>query len=210
MKLNWQTMIIAVWLAAAISCPAGETNSAAIHRETGSASGRPANWAQPMERPGLKNFYQVTTNLFRGAQPTAEGMKQLKAMGIKTVINLRASHSDKDQVASTGLQSMRFGTEPWHANAEDVARFLKIVTAPNNLPAFVHCERGADRTGLMCAMYRIAVCGWTKPQAVAEMKNGGFGFNPAWHNLIAFIEKADVDKFKRTAGIGSDARMADK
>ena len=81
------------------------------------------------------------------------------------------------------------------------SRFLKVVTDTNNLPAFVHCERGVDRTGMMCAMYRVVVCGWTKPEAIAEMKDGGFGFNPVWHELVAFVEKADVDKLKRDAGL---------
>ena len=165
------------------------------------STNRPANRAQKIEVAGIKNCFQVTTNLYRGAQPTAKGMAQLKAMGIKTVINLRAWHSDKDKVAGTGLKSVRFETEPWHGDEEDVVRFLKAVTDTNNLPAFVHCKRGADRTGMMCAMYRVVVCGWTKPAAIAEMKEGGFGFNPLWHDLVSFVEKADVDKLKREAGL---------
>jgi hypothetical protein len=62
------------------------------------STNRPADWAQKIEVAGVKNCFRVTTNLYRGAQPTAEGMAQLKAMGIKTVINLRAFHSDKDEV----------------------------------------------------------------------------------------------------------------
>jgi protein tyrosine/serine phosphatase len=110
---------------------------------------------------------------------------------------LRAWHSDKDKVAGTGLKSVRFEMEPWHGDENEVVEFLKVVTDTNNLPAFVHCERGADRTGMMCAMYRICVCGWKKPQAIDEMKKGGFGFNPFWHELVTFIEKADVEKIKR-------------
>ena len=55
---------------------------------------RPANWATPQDHPGLSNFYEVTTNLYRGAQPSAQGMKELKSMGVKTVLNLRSFHSD--------------------------------------------------------------------------------------------------------------------
>jgi len=163
------------------------------------STNRPANWAQKVEAPGLKNGFQVTTNLYRGAQPAAEGFKQLKAMGVRTVINLRAWHSDKDKVAGTGLKSVRFEMEPWRGDTEEVIQFLKVVTDTNNLPAFVHCERGADRTGMMCAMFRIAVCGWTKQQAIDEMKNGGFGFNPAWRELVTFIEapRRVVRKVKR-------------
>jgi protein tyrosine/serine phosphatase len=193
MKLNQQLVLVAVLFAATDCGLAGETNIAV----------RPGRWAQKIEVAGVQNCYQVTTNLYRGGQPMAEGMKQLKLLGTKTVINLRAFHSDKDEVAGTGLKSVRFETKPWHAEEEDVVGFLKVVTDTNNLPAFVHCQRGADRTGMMCAMYRIVVCGWTKPEAIDEMKNGGFDFNPVWDNLVSFIEKADVEKLEREAGIGS-------
>jgi protein tyrosine phosphatase (PTP) superfamily phosphohydrolase (DUF442 family) len=177
--------------------------STAIAVAAQDSTNRPANWAQKIEVAGVQNCFEVTTNLYRGAQPTAEGMVHLKAMGIKTVVNLRAWHSDKDKVAGTGLKSVWFETEPWHGDEEDVVRFLKAVTDTNNLPAFVHCERGADRTGVMCAMYRVVVCGWTKPEAIAEMENGGFGFNPVWHDLVIFVEKADVNKIMREAGLST-------
>ena len=173
----------------------------------GAETNRPPDWARKVDVAGVRNCFQVASNLYRGAQPTAEGMAQLKARGIRTIINLRAFHSDQDLVAGTGLKSVRFETEPWRGEGEDVVRFLKIVTDTNNLPAFVHCQRGADRTGTMCAFYRITVCNWTKNEALAEMKNGGFGFNPLWKNLVDFIEKADVEKIKRAAGISPDAKM---
>lgn len=162
---------------------------------------RPANWAKPLAIAGIKNCYQVTTNLYRGAQPTAAGMKHLQALGIKTVIGLRALHSDKGELAGTGLKSVRLKMEPWHSDEDEAVFFLKVATDTNNLPVFVHCERGADRTGAMCAMYRVAVCGWTKEQALDEMKNGGFGFNPVWHNLVTFVEKADIARIKRRVGL---------
>lgn len=190
-------VLLAVGGLNALPAFAGSTNRVQVD----SANARPPGWAVKLHRPGLRNFYRVTTNLYRGAQPTAEGMQQLKLMGVKIVINLRTFHSDKDRVAGTGLKSVRFETEPWHSDKEDVVRLLKVVTNTNNLPAFVHCERGADRTGLMCAMYRIAVCGWTKQKAIAEMKHGGFGFNPLWVNIVHFIKKADIAALRRKAGI---------
>jgi protein tyrosine/serine phosphatase len=80
-----------------------------------------------------------------------------------------------------------------------VVTFLKIVADTNNLPVFVHCQRGADRTGMICAMYRVAVCGWTKEAAIQEMKEGGFAFNPGWENLVNYIEHADVEALKKRA-----------
>jgi protein tyrosine/serine phosphatase len=200
MKLQWQIILLAGagFLASPFVASGGETNVAPAHV---TATNRPVQWAQPLTLPGVYNFYEVTTNLYRGAQPTAEGMKELKAMGIRTVINLRAWHSDKDEVAGTGLKSIRFETEPWHADEADVVGFLKAVTDTNNLPAFVHCQRGADRTGLMCAMYRIVICGWTKQEAIEEMKKGGYHFSPLWENLVRYIEKADIAEIKRRVGL---------
>lgn len=202
MKLKPQLVLAAGAgiLAVTTFCFAGATN-AVVAPVAAATTNRPANWARPLMLPGVKNLYEVTTNLYRGAQPTAEGMRQLKALGIKTVINLRTFHSDKDEVAGTGLQSIRFETKPWHAEEEDVVGFLKAVTDTNNLPAFVHCQRGADRTGLMCAMYRIVVCDWTKPDAIAEMKRGGYHFSPVWKNLVAFIAKADIADIKQRVGL---------
>ena len=154
-----------------------------------------------MALPGLTNFFQVTTNLYRGAQPTGEGMAQLERLGVRFVVNLRMLRSDFRQLHGTGLKSFNVGMVPWRPNTTDVVAFLKAVTDTNNLPAFVHCEHGADRTGLMCAMYRIVVCGWTKEEAIAEMKQGGFHFNPGWTKLVSFIENADVEAYKRRIGL---------
>jgi protein tyrosine/serine phosphatase len=183
-------------------------SAAAAGNNTNTSIARRVGWAEKLERPGLPNLYQVTTNLYRGAQPTTEGMAQLKEMGVKTVINLRSYHSDKDELAGTGLKGIHFTTQPWDGDNEEVVRFLKVVSDTNNLPAFVHCQRGADRTGTMCAMYRIALCGWTKQEAIEEMKNGGFAFNPLWKNLVRYIEKADVEELKRKAGIGGKAETS--
>lgn len=162
---------------------------------------RPADWAVKLERPGLANFYRVTTNLYRGAQPTPEGMAQLRAMGVKTILNLRSFHSDKGLVSSGEFKLARLHMKPWHAEDEDIVTFLKVVTDTNNLPVFVHCQRGADRTGTVCAIYRVVVCGWSKEAAIEEMKNGGFKFNPDWQNLVNYINRVDIDALKKRAGL---------
>ena len=185
-------LAVAAFLAVAFSGSASETNE---------FKSRPATWAVRLERPGLANFHQVTTNLYRGAQPTARGMAELKAMGIKTVVNLRTLHSDKDELAGLDLRQGRLHMKPWHAEEEDVVRFLKIVADTNNLPVFVHCQRGADRTGLLCAMYRTTICGWSREEAIREMRDGGFNFYPGWQNIVTYIEQADVEKLKRQAGL---------
>ncbi len=169
--------------------------------QTSEIKTRPSNWAAPLVRPGLTNFYEVTTNLYRGAQPSAQGMAELKAMGVKTVLNLRSFHSDHGLVSSGEMKLARLHMKPWHAEDEDVVAFLKVASNTNNLPLFVHCQRGADRTGMICAVYRIVYCGWTKEAAIQEMKEGGFHFNPGWENLVKYINNVDVEGLKNRAGI---------
>ena len=176
--------------------PAAPADHAGAGRGVGAAAERSPEWAQPIERPGLPNFWQVSDRLYRGAQPTAEGMRELKAMGVKTVVNLRSFHSDRDEIGQTALAYEHIYMKSWHAEDEDVVRFLQIVTDPARTPAFVHCEHGADRTGTMCAIYRIAVQGWDKEEAIREMTEGGFGFHSIHMNLPAYIRKLDVEKIK--------------
>ena len=158
-------------------------------------------WAQRLDVPGLPNFHKVSDNLYRGAQPTAEGMSQLKELGIKTVVNLRSAHSDRDELGDTKLAYEHINMTTLNFKNEDAVRFLKIVTDSNYAPVFVHCQHGADRTGTMCAVYRIAVQGWSKDEAIEEMIHGGFGFHKIWKNLVDYIRRMDIDEVKQNAGL---------
>ena len=160
---------------------------------------RGAEPAKTMHPAGLKNFHRVAATLYRGAQPTAEGMRALEAMGVKTVINLRGFHSDADEAAGTKLALERISFKTWHAEDEDVVRFLQLVTARKNQPVFVHCLHGSDRTGMMVAIYRIVVEGRSKAEAIKEMIGPDFGFHPMWKSLVTYIEKLDAADLQRRA-----------
>jgi len=159
-------------------------------------------WAERIELPGLPNLHKVSDDLYRGAQPSAEGMRQLEKIGIKTVVNLRSSHSDRDELQGTGLAYEHIEMTAWgKPENEDVLRFLQIVSDGNSLPVFVHCQHGADRTGTVCAVYRIAVQGWNKDEAIEEMTKGGFGFHSIWQNLPDYVRNLNVQNIKHKAGI---------
>jgi len=166
-----------------------------------SPANRPAHWAKPMKMGGAPNLHKVSDTLYRSAQPSAEGMKNLKAMGIETVINLRSFHSDRDEIRDTALAHESISMKAWHAEEEDAVKFLQIVTNPKRSPVLVHCQHGADRTGTMCALYRVAVQGWSKEEALKEMVQGGFGFHGIWENLIQWIDGLDIERIKKRAGI---------
>ena len=164
---------------------------------------RPTSWAQPLTLEGVPNLHQVCSNLYRSAQPTAQGMRNMKEKGVATIVNLRSFHSDRDELEGTGLAFEHLTMKAWHPERKEVVRFLQIVTDPKRTPVLVHCQHGADRTGTLCALYRVAVQGWTKEEAVREMTRGGFGFHEVWQNLPGWIADLDVESIRRDAGLAA-------
>lgn len=162
---------------------------------------RPATWAVAIKTNGLSNFYKISERLYRSAQPTAQGMRTLKELGIKTVLNLRSFHSDRRKLGNAALTYEHIYMKAWHPEEEEIVRFLRLVTNETNGPVLVHCQHGADRTGTMCAVYRVAVQGWTKEEALKEMKDGGYNFHSVWRNLPTWFNKLDIEKIRKAAGI---------
>ncbi|MBN2023412.1 MAG: dual specificity protein phosphatase family protein [Pirellulales bacterium] len=171
---------------------------------------RPAKWAQPLEVEGVPNLHKVSDKLYRSAQPTAEGMKNLKEMGVKTVVTLRSFHSDRKLLGDTGLGYEHIHMKAWHPEEKEAVRFLKILNDPDRRPVLVHCQHGADRTGTMCALYRIAVEGWTEEEAIREMTEGGYGFHSIFSNLPTWIRDMDIDALRRKAGLNQKKAGAQK
>ncbi|MFC2173199.1 dual specificity protein phosphatase family protein [Acidobacteriota bacterium] len=161
---------------------------------------RDPRWAWPVQdRPGLPNLFRVTPDFYRGAQPAPEGLEELSKLGIKTIINLRTSHDDLEDIKKMGVEfnyiHLPFNT--MSPEFEDVVAFLKVFQDDNNLPLFLHCRRGADRTGMMTAAYRMVYDGWTVDEAIEEMARGGYRYNAFWRNLKHYLRKLDLEKVQR-------------
>ena len=157
---------------------------------------RPAMWAEPMPLPGIPNLHRVSDHLYRSAQPTALGMKCLKAMGIRAIVNLRSYHSARREIGRTRLRCEHIPMKASHSEAEDIVSFLKFVTVPRNCPVLVHCQYGSNRTGVMCAAYRMVVEGWPREAALREMTDGDFGFRGIWDNHRNHLNELDVDQLR--------------
>ena len=132
----------------------------------------------------LSNFHQVNEKLYRGAQPRDGGLLKLRGLGVRTIINLRGederSRAEEAEARALGLRY--FGVPmAGHARPTDaqVARVLEIIDAPENQPVFVHCKRGADRTGTIIALYRVTHDGWTSEAAKAEANRYGMRWTQA-------------------------------
>jgi protein tyrosine/serine phosphatase len=157
--------------------------------------------ADALPDPALSNAWRIDEHLIRCAQPDAAGMRALEAAGVKTVVNLRYHHDDADEAAGTGLETVHIPMNTWDVRDEHVVAFLRTVTDPEAGPVAVHCQHGADRTGVLVAMYRVAVQGWDREKAIAEMTSSAHGFHRIWGNLPAYVRSADVAKLRREAGL---------
>ena len=158
---------------------------------------RPSTWAQPVPGTTVKNLNRMTPQLYRSAQPDTAGMRDIEKLGVRTVINLRDLNSDKDEARGTKLNLRRVKMDTWHIENEDIVRVLAMLRRKSDGPFLVHCHHVSDRTGVMCAMYRIVEQEWSREEAIREMKDGGYGFHPLWKNIPRYLEKVDVEKVRR-------------
>lgn len=78
---------------------------------------------------------------------------------------------------------------------------LVILTDPRGAPYLVHCNHGADRTGMTIALYRMAVQGWSREDAIEEMRRGGYGFHEVWKEIVTFLEQVDIEQVRRAVGV---------
>jgi protein tyrosine phosphatase (PTP) superfamily phosphohydrolase (DUF442 family) len=172
---------------------------AAACATTTTTTPRPATWARPIASPTTANWHQVAAELHRCAQPSATGMRELAAAGIRSVVNLREYHSDTDEVAGTGLALVELPFAAGGLTYAQLCQALRAVLLADK-PVLVHCRHGADRTGAVCAAYRVAVEGWTPQAALAEMTGGDFGHSVWFPNLRTLV--AELDRAQLRADVG--------
>lgn len=158
------------------------------------AAERPESWARPMAATQLQNFYQVSPYLYRSAQPYLDGFQELQQHGIGEVLDLRLYHKDVP-APEMALTLHNVPLLASNLNTDSVVQALNTITHAEK-PILVHCLHGADRTGVVVALYRSVCQGWSKEQAIAEMQQGDFGYHSVFNNIPNFIQNADIDAIR--------------
>jgi protein tyrosine phosphatase (PTP) superfamily phosphohydrolase (DUF442 family) len=175
-------VLLAVQLAAA---------GCAAHAPTRLSGTTGRAFAQPEPSvPGIVNFAWLAPGVARGEQPEDDGLDWLKARGFRTVIDFRKGHDERVAIESHGMTPVAIpvradllgSTAPTDAQ---VQQFFATVLDSAKRPVFFHCRRGADRTGVFAALYRIEVDGWTNAQAIEEMQ--AFGFSERYGTLSRYV-----------------------
>ena len=156
---------------------------------------------------GVPNFAIVDEKIgvYRGAEPSPDGWKYLASIGISNVVKLNTAAEGTDAPATAlgmKVNPFPFTTEEQLLGPLDDAR-VKAAVAAITAGTFIHCgsdsrsdtnslayrfgtQGGQDRTGLICALYRVK-SGWTKQAAEDEMLR--MGFHKSLHGLHEYWEK---------------------
>lgn len=164
-------------------------------------STRPAEWAQPVEVQ--YNLYQMSPTLYRSALPDRGAVQLLEKLKVATVINF-LPESDASWLSTPGITQVQLPYRTNHVDDADVLAALRAIqSAESNGPVLMHCKHGSDRTGLMAAMYRVVVQGWSKEDALNEMTQGGFGDSTHFKDGVRYMMKADVEKLRAALASGA-------
>jgi protein tyrosine/serine phosphatase len=158
---------------------------------------RPAEWAVPVKVEGLPNLHRITPTLYRSAQPTQQGFKNLGQLGIQTVINLRGGEDDGRAALSLGFRLESVPLSAARVRHASNVQILRLLGQSDRGPILVHCQHGADRAGMICALYRMVYQGWDRTKAIEEMRKGGYGFHGIWQGLVDYLERVDVEALRK-------------
>lgn len=143
----------------------------------------------------LPNFHQVHPFLYRGGEPSKEGLKKIKEMGVKTIFDLRNPGEKKyDEQESAKELGLRYISMPMNSKAptnKQIKRMMdEIDRAKDNSKeaVFVHCAHGSDRTGCMIGIWRVKRDGYDYDTAYQEMRK--YWFTPKFTNLSGAVKTA--------------------
>src|SRR3982074_1764040 len=103
--------------------------------------------AEKLKLAGVRNAGKISEMLFRGAQPSAQGLAELKKLGVTTIIELRGNDGpvgwDRAQAESLGMRFIDIPVRGWSPpDKAQVAQFLKIFQQDPTQKIFVHCYFG--------------------------------------------------------------------
>src|SRR5262245_18181449 len=129
--------------------------------------------------PGITNLARLETTVACAGAVTPGSVAEIKKMGFNAIINLRlATEQGADvegETAAARAAGINFVHLPLNAQSPDptvVDHFLKVVSAPGNQPAFIHCASG-NRAAALWMIKRAMIDKWDNDRAFEEANQLG-------------------------------------
>jgi len=107
------------------------------------------------------------TRILRGPSPARETVYDLHGKGVVSIVNLQIEDTrQKELIERLGMKFFHIPIVDHTApTVEQIEEFIEIALEEDNLPLYVHCFAGFERTGTMIASYRI-YDGWHCEDAI--------------------------------------------
>jgi protein tyrosine/serine phosphatase len=132
---------------------------------------------------------KIGAGIYRGPSPQSKSdFQDLENLGIKYMLNLQSGEpllkdgSPLIESLTGDLFGIRIYSHPLGEilppNQEELEDAFNFIV--NHGPVYIHCKTGVDRTGMVCAYYKMTFFNWSKKQAVNEMKALGMHFWYSW------------------------------
>jgi len=155
---------------------------------------RPQGWAESLDQ--RLNLYRIQPDLYRSALPDSAALPMLKKLGVTTVINFY-QRSDSTWLSDPQVQQIHLPFHTDRVDDVDVIAALQSIRQSQKLGSvLIHCKHGQNRTGLIAALYRVVYQDWSKEQALAEMRGGGFGGEQRLDDAEQYLQTVDIGKLK--------------
>lgn len=183
-----------------------QTQPPASAQPSSPAAVQPA-FGQKLHIAGIRNGGKISAVLYRGAQPSEQGLSEMKKLGITTIVDLRGEDAEKIRwerrtAESLGMRFVNIPLSGWSPPTnEQVVQFFSLLRGDSTQRIFVHCRFGDDRTGVFVATYRMAFEKWTAYQAMKEMYF--FGFNGFWHPAMKSFVRNFPERLKSEPALAS-------
>ena len=121
------------------------------------------------------NRHRLGANAWRSAQPAPHQIKATAGLGVRTIINLRgARHCGGYWLEQAACQRLGLKLEDYQVRSRAAPTREEVLGARDlfqriDYPMLLHCKSGADRAGLMSALYLIAHEGVAVAEARAQL-----------------------------------------
>jgi len=162
-------------------------------------------FAEKMYVPGISDFGKVNDFLYRGAQPTDNGLEELRKFHINTVVDLRGElhgliENERHRAESLDMRFVNLPGSGWATPTDkEIAQFFNLILERPRRTIFIHCWLGGDRSGMFIAAYRIAFEGWSPEQAIQEMR--AFHYLHFWHRNMGRWVQAFPDRLAHSLAL---------
>jgi protein tyrosine/serine phosphatase len=127
-------------------------------------------------RARFSNLHQISSEMWRANQPSPRQIEaHQKLRGVRTIINLRGVSTrgyyllEKEACQKLGIELVDYQVFSRDTPTKETVLGTRKLFASLAYPALMHCKSGADRAGLMSALYLIARQGQTVKAAKAQL-----------------------------------------